>query len=158
MKLVPIVEYIHNHCKIDKCGFRPTKDSSSIVCFGCVHMPKKENYSMMIASSDNAATETLLYVGTKKQKNYTGDGINCKVGDVVSVSPAKKAQLLKDFPGQWLANHEVKSNSVSDMVKKCKSKKALMELADKLGVPKAEVNEEMTNKEIGAAINVFAGE
>ena len=92
MKLAPIVEYINEHCKIDKCGFRPTKDSNSIVCFGCVHMPKKGDYSMLIASSDDAATETLLYVGTKKQKNYVGDGIDCKAGDVVRVTTAKKAQ------------------------------------------------------------------
>jgi len=123
MSQIAIIEHIHKVCHREQCGFYPTQDKP-IYCFGCCHY-RDNDFSTLVAKSDVLANEQLKFVGSKTQQAYTGDGIDCKAGDIIHVSKAKKAQLLKDF-SEWFVEPdklEVKNESKPEPKKETKPDK-----------------------------------
>jgi len=94
-----VIEFIEKVCPVKACELRP-KDGEPVYCFGCSRLDRKTDFSMLISTKDEL-TERILFKGSHFQHHYSGDGIDCKKGDVVLVSRAKKVQLFKDFPGLW---------------------------------------------------------
>ena len=104
MSKMAIIEHINRICNQKDCGFRPTVNDE-IVCFGCVRYVKREDFSMLIPTEEMEVTERLLFVGTSVVKKYVGDKIIALKGEMIYVSQAKKAQLLRDHPA-WFKEIE----------------------------------------------------